>query len=268
MKLRELERAIMDETMCEMGFTRHSGEWFKIVDGKILLRCGCYPTSHAEIGFGFQPLFSPFYYRPPADTCPDIDYDRVYTLERVLAPEGLPTMISPQVKKDSEEYDFIVKNGKNAMGLICEAFSEINNVQDLCSAYERFFPLLRQPEKNTVVERIPQGYIHTLLYLHKYDECMMHIKKYQELRLKHAQDIISRGLYEPDRVMRIGNYDINSYNNYIKLLERRDEAEIGELLFRCCAMNISLLKALGLNLEGFSYDFIEDAFPQALLWLY
>lgn len=271
MKLRELERAIMDETMLEMGFKRHKGEWFKIVDGKILLRCGCYPTSHAEIGYRFQPLFSPFYYTPPAMTSPGMEYDSTYSLARVFAPGGIPTLISPRVQKDSDDYDRIVRNGKNALGLICKAFSEINTVEDLRSAYVRFFPLLSHPEKSTVVNRVPQGYIHTLLYLHKYDECLMHLKKYQELEQKDIQALLRRNDVDPDRAMRIGQFRIDSYNNYIKLLERRDEAEIGELLFRCCAMNRALLKALGIETDDFSYDsiydFIHDAFPQALLWI-
>lgn len=269
MKLRELERAIMDEQMLEMGFKRYKGEWFKIVDGKILLRCGCYPTSHAEIGYRFQPLFSPFYYDRPELTTPGISYDSTYSLEHVLAPEGLPTHISPQVQKGSDGYDYVVRNGKNALGLICKAFSEINTVEDLCSAYVRFFPLLRQPETSTVVDSVPQGYIHTLLYLHKYDECLAHLRKYQELVQKDVQARISRYPQEADSIMRGGELDINYYNNYIKLLERRDEAEIGELLFRCCAMTISLLGALGIEeVDSFRYDFIKEAFPQTLLWLY
>lgn len=86
---------------------------------------------------------------------------------------------------------------------------------------------------------------------------------------KDIQALISRYPQEADSIMRGGELDISYYNNYIKLLERRDEAEIGELLFRCCAMTISLLRALGIEeVDSFKYDFIKEAFPQALLWLY
>lgn len=229
-----------------------------------MMRCGCYPIADGYIGYRYQPLFSQYYYEQGSLCNPGEYFELPRNILRVIDPKCSES-ISIHVKEGTYGYDMVVNNGKRTVKNICDVFRCINSIEDLYNTYMCFDAPSMEYEGHPP-NKLSSGFIHTLLFLRKCDECLAYMKKYQQLMsLDFDKKYSSANIFEHEfkNCQRITERYIKSYDGYIKLLERRDEAEIGDVLLAGYAMTFTVLEALGVDTDNLSYGFIADAFPQS-----